>query len=405
MPEPVSVIMPINNWVDRTPDAIASILDQSHRDLELLLITNGQQPSLSDRAHAIERSDSRVRVFHRPDPGLPGALNLGIEQAAHELIARMDADDLSHPERLAEQAVFLHSHPELAGCATATQMKNHDGSEDHIHTPPSTPEQSRWRVLVWNPFVHGSMMLRRQALNAVGGYNETLDRAQDLDLWLRLADRGLGGMDSVLYTHFMNSDASKHGLDSRQAPHTARLLLDAWERLPAGDPDLIEPTLSRLMGGEASARINLELHMETHGPTRAALTAWLWSCWRCPIATTDHTNRQRVLESARAQLGGSVCEGVWLWGAGDYARFILAQQDPFGVPIVGVLDDIRAGDHLGPFVAVDPFDSPIDPARNEAVFIASDLYARQIWDRSEPLRLRGVRVLWPSVDPMPERVE
>lgn len=398
MPNPVSVILPIHRWVDRTPDAIASILNQTHEGLELLLITNGDEPGLRDRAHEIARADHRVRVIHSPEPSLPKALNLGIEHAKHELTARMDADDWSHPDRFREQVVYMESHPGLAGCATATQMMNPDGHADHIHTPPSTAGQTRWRVLVWNPFVHGSMMLRKSALQAVGGYNESLDRAQDLDLWLRLSDRGLAGLSRVLYTHFMKDGSPRGGLDSLQAPHTARLLMQAWDTLTAGDPQEIQPILAQLMSGDESARTMLESHMESKGPSRAALTAWLWSCWRHPIAPTAHPDRLRKLDDARTQLKSSSCTGVWLWGAGDFAREILSQPNPFGVPILGILDDYRAGEQLDQDTIWHPENAPIEPLKNQAVFIASDLYAKAIWERSAPLRIRGVRVLAPSVD-------
>jgi GT2 family glycosyltransferase len=393
MPNLVSVILPIHKWVENTQEAIASILNQSHDELELLLITNGDETNLRDRAERVCDEDKRVRAFHLDDASLPRALNLGIANARSELVARMDADDWSHPERIASQAEFMRTHPELAGCATATKMIGADDRVDHIHTPPITPEQARWRVLVWNPFVHGSMMLRRSSIEGVGGYNETLDRAQDYDLWIRLAEQGIGGIPDVLYKHTMNADTPSHGLDARQSIHSAQLLLRAWERLQEGDSRDIEHILAQLMVGDEGARAQLETHLEVHGPSRSALNAWLWSCWRHPIARTSHTKRDRVIQRANEQLEESRCSGVWLWGAGDFARAILAMREPFAVPILGVLDDHRAGQRIGAHTIEHPEHAPIDPESNEAVFIASDLYAEQIFERSAPLRSRGVLVL------------
>lgn len=369
------------------------MLNQTHEELELLLITNGNEHRLRERAEEVCSRDARVRVLHLADGSLPKALNLGIAHARSELIARMDADDWSHPDRIAAQVEYMLSNPKLAGCATATRMINDDARQDHIHTPPITAEQARWKVLVWNPFIHGSMMLRKDAIDRVGGYNESLDRAQDLDLWIRLVEQGIGGIPRVLYTHTMNPNTPRHGLDSRQSVHTAQLLLRAWEQVPEGNAQEIEQILAELMSGNESARAKLETHMESKGPTRAALNAWLWSCWKHPISQTSHTQRSRTIQHANEQLEESKCSGVWLWGAGDFARAILAMRDPFPVPILGVLDDHRAGQQIAEHTIEHPFDAPIDSANNEAVFIASDLYADQIWERSEHLRSRGVLVL------------
>ena len=208
----------------------------------------------------------------------------------------------------------------------------------------------------------------------------------------------------MLYTHHMSAGSKPVGLDEIQGAHTAQFLMESWEKLPAGSAEEIQPILAELCGGDPSARAELERHMETQGPSRAALTVWLWSCWRHPIARTMQPDRQRKLDEARAQLAGSNCSGVWLWGAGDFARSILSQADPLGVPILGVLDDFRHGERLRDFIVAHPDRASIDPRSNQAVFIASDLYAQTIWERSEPLRVRGVVVLAPSTDHAAEPV-
>ncbi len=385
---PVSVVMPVNRWDDAADRAAASILAQTQPDFELLLVLNGDDPGLAAAASIWTARDPRVRTCCAPREHLAVALNTGVRAARHELIARMDADDESHPERLARQTRLLDERRDLAGAGTGAAFIGPDGAVQAINLPPVDPRESRWRLMVWNPFTHGSMMLRRDAVLEVGGYDETLRRGQDYDLWLRLASRGLGGVSEVLYTHHVRTTDSR--LDHDQATATTRRLLDAWAGLRDDVDDAeVQRAMADLAAGDAVARTRLEAWMEAHGPTRAALTAWLWSAWRCPIPPTAADARRTRVEAGARLLRTHDVASLHLYGAGDFARFLIAHETLLGVRIDGVVDDARAGGMLEDRRVRDPEDLNED----DVVLIASDLYEDEIWTKSQALRARGVTVL------------
>lgn len=389
MGEPISVILPMHRWHERAEPAIRSVLDQSYTDFELIVVINGTDRSVEPAVSMIAESDDRVRILSIERENIAAGLNYGIQYAKHELIARMDSDDLSHRDRFKVQQRYLALHHDLAGCGTGANFVDCYGDVRDIVLPPTTPQETRWRVLLWNPFVHGSMMLRKSHLLDVGGYDEQLDRAQDYDLWIRLSPSGLGGIPELLYTHTVSDSDSQSQLDPQQSAITADRLAMIWAQLPDtthGDPRSAIRLLAR---GELSGRPQIERMMEQHGPSRELLMTWFWSCWRHPIGRTDAVSRTQRLHKANALLESNGTDAVWIWGAGDFGRFIIAHQEILGAKVLGVVDDHREGEELDRFM----IRSPSELEAPAVVLIASDLYEDQIWKQSEGLRSSGVHVL------------
>ncbi|HEX5431776.1 MAG TPA: glycosyltransferase, partial [Bryobacteraceae bacterium] len=169
--------------------AVQSILRQSHRDFEFLILDDGGSDE-GTRA-CLEKAactHSRVRLCSEPHRGLTATLNRGIALARGELIARQDADDWSDPARLERQAAFLDAHPAAALVGSAAWTHQHDGSPLWPVRMPETNAailDAFWRG---NPFVHGSVMFRKQAAGQAGGYREELPCSQDYDFFWRLAE-------------------------------------------------------------------------------------------------------------------------------------------------------------------------------------------------------------------------
>ncbi len=390
MGEPISVILPMHRWHEHAQGAIESVLAQTHGDFECLLVFNGDDEALLSRQNELESWDERIRVLHTPKQGIAHALNFGIGHARHKLIARMDDDDWSHPDRFAAQVKYIDLHPEIAGCGTGAAFVDQHNQIQDVVMPPISVEQARWKIMVWNPFVHGSMMLRKSSVLKVGGYDESLDRAQDYDLWTRLVDTGLGGVPEILYTHRLGENGHS-GLSESQSRVTAERLLGLWEGLIEQEIEGEQQAMAKVARGEASGRVELEALMEAVGPTRTLLQAWMWSNAVCPNLPTDTPLRfRRVLGLARLLKSMSI-ERVWIWGGGDLGRFVLAHRALLGVEIAGVLDDHRAGQMVGEYAVHSP--SAIDARPSTCVVIASELYEEQIWERSCTLREGGVRVI------------
>jgi len=166
--------------------AIKSIREQTFRDWDFLIIddasTDGTREILNDAAS----EDPRISLMsNSSNKGLAASLNIGWRQARGGVIARMDADDISFPDRFQKQVAFLESHPEVDVLGTAMEAVDSEGQLSGYGYPPEWHEDIVARMYRINPFVHPSVMMRRSFLEALGGYDERMRRAQDADLWLR----------------------------------------------------------------------------------------------------------------------------------------------------------------------------------------------------------------------------
>ena len=188
----ISVVLPIYNGQAFLLSAIDSILSQSFTDLELLIIDDGSTDD--SLAIASIHSDPRVRILRNSvNLGLPQSLNLAISHAKAELIARHDQDDIAEPQRLARQFDFLshHSHVGLLGtwARVISGCQDGSGASSHEHRHPIEDSELRWRLLWNSPFVHSTVMMRREAFLRTGGYTTSQDRSvpEDYDLWVRMS--------------------------------------------------------------------------------------------------------------------------------------------------------------------------------------------------------------------------
>jgi len=164
-----------------------SCLSQTMTDFELLLIVNGPHVTrlvpILTQAYA---DDQRVRVIGTPIHLLNFSLSLGLHLARSPFVARMDADDVSHPERLARQLAYIQSHDDVAVLGSAYLLVDPQGNLQGKVDVPETDLAIRKALRFRNPICHPAVMLRRDAILAAGGYLGGKN-AEDYDLWLRLA--------------------------------------------------------------------------------------------------------------------------------------------------------------------------------------------------------------------------
>lgn len=195
----ISVVLPVFNAEPTVERAIASVRAQTFLDWELLVIDDGSTDNTPSVTAAAAVNDSRIRVMSRPHEGLVAALNSGIAAARGALIARMDADDESHPERLAEQRAAFEREPELGlvGCLVefGGDRTANAGYALHVDWINSlvTPEEIALNRFVESPFAHPSVMFRRELVERFGGYRAG-DFPEDYELWLRWIDAGVRTM-------------------------------------------------------------------------------------------------------------------------------------------------------------------------------------------------------------------
>ena len=182
----VTVLMGVYNQRRYVQSAVESILGQSYMHWDLLIIDDASTDGTWELLQSITRGDGRITIERNDlNRGLAASLNRGWRQARGNLIARMDADDESLPERLQRQIEFLQDHPEVAVLGTGAELINEAGDSLGRMLRPAEHEALVSRIFRENPFIHPSVILRRSFLEATGGYDDALRRGQDYDLWLR----------------------------------------------------------------------------------------------------------------------------------------------------------------------------------------------------------------------------
>jgi glycosyltransferase involved in cell wall biosynthesis len=182
----ISVVMPVRNVAPFLGESIRSILDQSFRDFEFVILDDASDDASPAILERLARIDPRIRLLRSEQPlGVVGSSNRVVTAARAPIIARMDADDVSHPQRLARQIDVLYRNPDIV--AVGTLFEGIDTSGARVRP------RDRWRLLgsaQAPPFPHGSSMFRRSVFDEVGGYREACAGWEDQDLFLRMAAKG-----------------------------------------------------------------------------------------------------------------------------------------------------------------------------------------------------------------------
>ena len=192
----ISILLPFRNTADTLAAAIASIAAQNFSDWELLLIDNASTDEGPSIARRWAEHDPRIRILHEPRIGIAHALNTGLAQAKGRYIARMDADDISHPERLAQQVAHLDAHPEIGVLGTrtafASSVPESRGMQAFVEWQNNilSPHEHYVKRFVDAPLAHPTVMFRRELVEQFGGY-DTGPLPEDHELWLRWMDAGV----------------------------------------------------------------------------------------------------------------------------------------------------------------------------------------------------------------------
>jgi len=186
----VTVIMPVLNAEQYVGEAISSILAQTLADFEFLIVNDGSTDGTVDVIQSF--NDPRIRVHHHDRPmKLPCSLNWGLNEARGEFVARMDADDIAYPKRLAQQVDFLTRNPQVQVLGTGITSFG-GGQPDRLRTYPAHHDNIRAKLLFDSPMAHPTIMFRRSFMEKYQlRYDETLRfGTEDYDLWIRASRLG-----------------------------------------------------------------------------------------------------------------------------------------------------------------------------------------------------------------------
>lgn len=242
----VSVIMPAWNAMRYIHAAIDSVLSQSYRDLELIVINDG---STDGDYTALERLDPRVRVLDGARGGVSRARNLGMAKARGRLFAFIDADDLWVPGKLQMQVDYLEAHPDIG--IVFGEIHRWKPGPDGTWPDPSAvfpdaqtlarpnPEWSGWmytRILMGCTLGMITPLMRQEVYRAAGGFDESMERGEDYDFWLRCSRYArIQGFSAVMAIYRIHPASAMHKMIDRN--HLAELLERARERWGLSDPD------------------------------------------------------------------------------------------------------------------------------------------------------------------------
>lgn len=183
--------MPCYNAGKTLPHALESVLCQTFTDFELVVVDDGSGDDTLEILHDFASRDRRMRILQQEHGGIISALNKGIQASRGGLICRMDADDISFPERIKAQVDYLDTHPDCAvvSCLVEGFPRGEVRQGFKIYMAwlnrLITHEQITREIFIESPLPHPSVMMRKSWLERVGGYQER-GWAEDYDLWLRL---------------------------------------------------------------------------------------------------------------------------------------------------------------------------------------------------------------------------
>lgn len=185
----VSVVMSVHNGERFLREAIDSVLAQTLADFELVVVDDGSADSTPQILGEYASSDSRIVVHRQANQGRATALNRGFAAALAPLVARLDADDVAVPDRLERQRQFLADHEAVAVVGGAVTFVNAQSQPFADAQYPVTDAEIRRAFAHTTPLVHPGVMLRKDGFERVGGYRPIFVEAEDVDLWLRIAER------------------------------------------------------------------------------------------------------------------------------------------------------------------------------------------------------------------------
>jgi GT2 family glycosyltransferase len=328
----LSVVMPVRNALPYLDEAIRSILGQSHGDFEFVIGDDASDDGSTEALRGWAARDGRIRLFERRDRlGRAASSNWVVGQASGQLIARMDADDIAHPDRLSRQLAALAARPDAA--LVGSPPVGIDGTGRLVRA------QVRWTIGDGGfsaPFAHGSILFRRAAFDKAGGYRLQCAYWEDIDLYLRLARFGaILVLPDPLYFYRFADTSTRLTSNPEEVERAVALmlrcrarylrgedyrgLLDAAGPPPAGRIDplvFLSIAGGRIWTGASPAMAGRMLRRAAFPASREAALAWLIMLWGSLSPRSLRALMRRRLDARNRRAAGRFVDGsVYEWRA------------------------------------------------------------------------------------------
>ena len=313
----VSVVMSVFNGEAFLSEAIDSVLNQSFRDFEFVIVDDGSTDATADILSKYVLRDGRIRVLRNGKKGRAASLNLAISLANGKYVANIDADDLAMPGRLEEQVAFMERNPEVGVLGGAFELITDSGAAIDIIRHPLEDSQLRSAILRYNPICHSSVILRKDIVLALGGYRSIFVPSEDYDLWLRMSERSrLANLHNVLVRYRIH----RNQLSVRKLEHQALCVLAASaaaEQRRNGRPDPLSEV------DEITPQL-----LDSLGVTAAEIRVALvdtYAYWMDLLGAADPETALQVIEGLlqlpdAQSFDRSVLANAWLKAAGIHYR-------------------------------------------------------------------------------------
>ena len=316
----VSVVMSVFNGEPFLAEAIESILNQTFRDFEFIIIDDGSTDGTAEILSRYEKLDARVLVHHQANQGQVPSLNTGCRLARGRYIARIDADDIALPERFQRQIDFLEHNPQVA--LVGSWVDFIDASRrplPAVQFPSDDKIIREWLFELRHvPFSHPTWLLRADAFRAVNGYRTAFAPAEDYDFLVRIAERWQVGNLPIPLLRMRRHGRSLSITNSRQQVTSILVAWTASEMRRAGEPD---PTSQ---GPEVTREL-----LRTLGVSDAIFEAHLMGVYQywieVMLQSSDNAGALQVLREARESeawkhINKSIVANTWLAAARLYSE-------------------------------------------------------------------------------------
>lgn len=227
----ISVVMSVYNGELYLDEAIESILNQTYKDFEFIIINDGATDKSLEIIEKYKNQDDRIVLISRENKGLIASLNEGIEKARGKYIARMDADDISLPKRFEEQVEFMESE-NIDICGGNYLSINSDGSLFSLNLTPQSHELCTLSLVSKVPFAHPTVMMRKEFLDkhALKYGQSNFQKAEDLDLWIRMHEKGakFGNVSELILKYRILENSLSKVNDKKIRQETTSMLNDFY---------------------------------------------------------------------------------------------------------------------------------------------------------------------------------
>ncbi len=310
----VSVVMVTRNVERFLPKAIESVLNQTFRNLEFIIVDFGSTDKSKDIVASYAAKDIRISFREIPACGLAAARNVGCSLTTGQYIAIQDADDVSLPNRLMAEVEFGQNHPEVGLIGSWIQRIDENGKcLETVNDIPTKDRVIRQELKKWNPFWQPTILIRKEAFVQVGGYREALPNSEDYDLWLRISERyKCANLEQVL----VNYRIHPRQLSFCKRKEQILCSLAARASVSLRQEGKMDP-LDRAQ--ELTSSLLIEMGV-SEGAQKAALAEGFLYWIRQGYAANEH---EAVFEAGREIM--NLCEGTNMESSVSEARLILAK--------------------------------------------------------------------------------